>query len=280
MRALLVVNPNARRALEAEGSVREALRARAIDVVELASIAPGTQRQPIDAIVVAGGDGTIANVVPHALAFDVPIGVIPLGTFNELAHTLGLPFDIDDACNTFVRRQTRSIDVAYVNGRAYLSEASIGISSRLARLQTPEGKRRFGVFAVLASLAQAFAHARPIRVEVRFDGHAHAFKTVQLTVANSNRFGGLVRVGDAAIDDGWLDLFSIEIRNVVEALAVARALHLGRREGVPGLRTYRAVQFDISTRRPHRIVADGDPAGTTPARFTLLSKALRVLVPE
>ncbi len=278
MRALLVVNPNARRGSGVEARVRAALTARGVEVV--ASGRPSGVPRPIDAIVVAGGDGTIAGVVPQALAFNVPVGVVPLGTFNELARTLDIPPSIDAAAAAIAAGRTRSIDVAQVNGVAYLSEASIGISSRIAALQTPREKRRYGIWAIVASVFHAFAHARPIHVCVRFDDVEHCFKTIQLTVANSHRFGGVVHVDDAAIDDGWLDLYSVEIANPLEAVGVAHALRLGRRSGVPGLRAYRAHAFQIETHRPHHITADGEPAGMTPARFTLLPKALRVFVPE
>jgi diacylglycerol kinase (ATP) len=234
----------------------------------------------VDAIVAAGGDGTIAHVIRRAIAYDVPIGVVPLGTFNELARTLGIPLDVTTACATIAAGRERTIDVARVNGTYYLNEASIGISSRLARLQLPQDKRRFGSLAILATAVQAFVHSRPIHVQVVHDGVAERFKTVQLTVANSHRFGGVFNVADAAIDDGWLDLYSVEIDSMVEAFSVGRAILRGKRESVPGLRTARSTAFDVITRRKHRITADVEPAGRTPARFEVIPKALRVFAPE
>jgi diacylglycerol kinase (ATP) len=280
VRALLVVNSNARRGRELHALLHRELEVHGIDVVrELGERSPGG-RPDVDAIVVAGGDGTLVHVIRRAMAYGVPIGVIPLGTFNELARTLGIPLDVAGACATIAAGHERAIDVACVNGMYYLNEASIGISSRLARLQLPENKRRFGFFAILASALQAFVHSRPIRVDIVHDGVADRFKTVQLTVANSHRFGGFFYVADAAIDDGWLDLYSVEIEGVSEAFSVARAIFSGKRQSVPGLRTYRSVAFDVVTRRRHRITADGEPAGWTPARFEIVPKALRVFAPE
>ncbi|MFY9886599.1 MAG: hypothetical protein WAK15_17675, partial [Candidatus Cybelea sp.] len=96
---------------------------------------------------------------------------------------------------------------------------------------------------------------------------------------NSQRFGGFITVDDASIDDGWLDLYSIEVNSVIEFYSLVAAIAAGRRQSSPGLRTFRSTAFDIRTRRPHRISADGEPAGTTPARFELLPRALGVLVP-
>ncbi len=105
-------------------------------------------------------------------------------------------------------------------------------------------------------------------------------RTVQLTVANSDRFGGVFSVGDAAIDDGWLDLYSVDIAGPREFFSVARAAFTGERRDTPGLRTLRARSFTVTTRHAHHITADGEAAGTTPARFDVLPKALRVFVPQ
>jgi diacylglycerol kinase (ATP) len=280
VRALLVVNPNARRGRELHTLLHRELERHGIDVVRELGEPSSSGRPEVDAIVAAGGDGTLAHVIRRAMAYDVPVGLIPLGTFNELARTLGIPLDVASACATIAAGHERAIDVACVNGTYYLNEASIGISSRLARLQLPENKQRFGLMAIVATALQAFIHSRPIRVEIVHDGRVNRFKTVQLTVANSHRFGGFFSVADAAIDDGWLDLYSVEIKGVSEAFSVARAILSGKRQTVPGLRTYRSVAFDVITKRRHRITADGEPAGRTPARFEIVPKALRIFTPE
>ncbi|HTA38501.1 MAG TPA: YegS/Rv2252/BmrU family lipid kinase [Candidatus Acidoferrales bacterium] len=280
MRALLVVNPNARRGRDLHAVLHRELEAHGIDVVRELGESSGDGAPRVDAIIAAGGDGTLVHVIRRAMAYGVPVGLVPLGTFNELARTLGIPLDVAGACATIAAGHERAIDVATVNGVYYLNEASIGISSRIARLQLPENKQRFGFLAIVATALRAFMYSRPIRVEIVHDGGADRFHTVQLTVANSHRFGGFFYVADAAIDDGWLDLYSVEIDGVSEAFSVARAILSGKRQSVPGLRTFRSVAFDVITRRRHRITADGEPAGRTPARFEIVPKALRVFTPE
>lgn len=276
MRAELLLNPESRRGREMAAAVRDDLRRYGIETLDAAT--PHSDR--IDCIVSAGGDGTLTRAMRRAIELGVPLGVIPLGTFNDLARTLGIPFDVGAACAAIAATRTRSIDVARVNGVYYASEASIGVSTRIARLQTPQEKRRFGTLAVIATALQAFRYARPMKVDVGFDGRCERFKTVQLTVANSHRFGGVFNVADAAIDDGWLDLYSIEIDTAAEALSVARAILRGERHDAPGLRTFRAKKFHVHTHRRHHVSADGEPAGRTPATFEVMPKALSVYVPE
>ena len=270
MRALLEINLQSRRGLELGDCVERELIERGFELVDAA---------PFDCIVAAGGDGTLVRCIELAILHGVPLGIVPLGTFNELARTLGIPIDVAAACDVIAHGQSRAIDVSRVNRAYYVSEASIGISSRIARLQTPSDKRRFGFLAIVATALQAFWHSRPIHVEVSFDGRHERFKTIQLTVANSNRFGGLFNVVDASIDDGWLDLYSVEIANAVQAFSIAHAILRGTRNEVPGLRVFRSRRFTVRTRRRHHVVADGEPAGKTPATFEVLPKALRVFVP-
>jgi diacylglycerol kinase (ATP) len=274
VRALLVVNPHARRGVELGDVVRIELERAGIQLVGAACAANG-----IDAIVVAGGDGSLVAQIPMALALAVPIGLVPLGTFNDLARSLSIPVDVTGACAVIAAGQTRAIDVARVNGVHYLTEASIGVSSRIARLQTPGDKQRFGLLAIAASILQAVRHAGPFHVEIGYDGKRRRLRAIQVTVANSQRFGGFITVNDAAIDDGWLDLYAVEINTFVQFVTVARAVVRGKRRSSHGVRAFRSNAFDVWTRHRHHITADGEPAGRTPARFEIMPKALRVFVP-
>ncbi len=274
MRVLLVVNPQSRRGRALGGDVRRELTLRGVEAVDKASSLEG-----LDAIVVAGGDGTFARAIGTALAFGVPIGLVPLGTFNDLARTLAIPLDVEGASATIAAGRTRAIDVARVNGAYYASEASIGVSSRLTRLQKARDKQRFGLLAVMAGALAAVRFLRPFHAWVSYDGTTVCLRTVQLTVANSSHFGGFITVADAAVDDGWLDLYSVDVGSAGSLLALAGALLSGKPRSAENVRTFRSTTFTVTAKRPRHIVADGEPAGKTPARFEILNRALRVFVP-
>lgn len=278
MRVQLVTNPHSRRGKESAPAVAAALREAGVDVVETEL---GSNARPeVDAIVGAGGDGTLVALIGDAIARDLPLGLIPLGTFNELARTLGVPLDIEAAAAVIASGTTSTIDVGRVNGVYFLNEASIGISSRITRLQTPELKQRWGVLGVIGTALHAFKHSRAMHVTVEHDNGRERLRTVQVTIANSHRFGGVFNVEDAAIDDGWLDLYSVQIDSVAHAFHVARAALRGRREEVPGLRTIRSRQFRLTAKSRHHITADGEEAGKTPATFEVLPAALRVFTQD
>lgn len=266
----LVVNPRARRGRLHGPSVRDELVRSGVEIVDGGG--------PVDAIVVAGGDGTLAGALADAIALRVPVGIVPLGTFNELARTLEIPFDVAGACALVAAGRTRTIDVARVNGAYFVNEASLGVSSRIARRQRSGDKQRYGIGAIAMSLLGIFAAWRRFHAELAFDGTTERVRAVQITVANSHRFGGVVTVEGAAIDDGCLDLYCVEGASAAELLSVGAAI-LARRAPAAGLRAYRSRAFGVVTRRPHRITADGEPAGKTPARFEIVPNALRVFAP-
>ena len=278
MFAQLLINARSRRGAHAASEVRATLHRVGIEFAEDGW--PDDVAGSVDCIIAAGGDGTLLSAIANALDRDLPLGVIPLGTCNDLAHTLGVPMDIAGAIDVIANGRERSIDVGRVNGHYFVNESSIGISSRISRLQTTSLKQRFGFLAVLITALRAFQNARPIHAEVVHSDGVEHLRTIQMTVANSFHFGGFLSVADAAIDDGWLDLYSVDIENAWEAFSIGRAILEGRREDVPGLRTLRAKRFEVRTRHPHHITADAEPAGMTPATFEILPKALRVFVPH
>lgn len=274
MRALLLLNEKSRRGARDGEVVRRTLEECGVECVR------DPQARGVEAVIAAGGDGTVVQTLPLAIERGVPLGIVPLGTFNDLAHTLELPMEIAAACEVITSGRTRTIDLGRVNGVYYVNEASIGLSARIARRQTPDVKRRFGAFGLIATTLQSIRHASTIPVEIEYDGRTERFRTMQLTIANSGRFGGIIERGDASIDDGWLDLYSVEVRNWLQAIAVARKIIARDPRSGKGLRTRRSKAFRVLTRRPHQIAADGEPAGATPALFEVVPRALDILVPQ
>lgn len=268
MRVLLVVNPRARRGGGAEANVRAELARYGVDCV--------SPDAAFDAIVVAGGDGTFVRYIARALELSVPLGIIPLGTFNDLAQTLAIPLNLDGACRVIASGNTRRIDVARVNGVYYVNEASIGLSSRIARAQRSRDKGGFRLLGIVGSALQGLRLARPFRAEIEFDGKREYVRAFQITVANSAHFGGFINVDGAAIDDGRLDLYAVGGQGLRPLIRVAAAVLERHRRPSGGLRIFRATAFTVHTRGRRRIAADGEPAGRTPARFEVLPAALSV----
>ncbi|GAC1387652.1 MAG: lipid kinase [Vulcanimicrobiaceae bacterium] len=234
----------------------------------------------VDCIAVGGGDGTLIRAIPGVLASKRPMGIVPLGTFNDLAKTLGIPLDPPAAVETIVSGKQRALDVGRVGDRYFLNEASVGISTHIARRQTPALKKRFGFLGVIGTTLQTLRFARPFRADVRYDGAQESFRTLQLTIANSHHFGGFITNDKASIDDGNLDLYSLDVKHWTDVFSLIRPIATHKISDSSSVQNRRAKQFEVHTRQPRPIYTDGEPACMTPATFEVLPAAIRVFVPS
>lgn len=286
-RALLLANSRARRVRELLNVVREqligaglTLACEALSSDESPAALISRHRDEIDLVIVGGGDGTLNRVVDSVAGTGLPLGILPLGTANDLARTLEIPTSIPAACQVIAEGHMRAIDLGWVNGKHYFNVASLGLSVQIARELTGAVKRRWGVLAYLKTAARILWRARPFSAEIRSGSQRWPLRTVQIAVGNGRYYGGGMAVADdAEIDDQRLDLYSLEVRRAWQVLPLLYALWRGRLRDRPWVRTLAAKEFEIRTRRPCPINTDGEITTRTPAKFRVVPRALRVYVP-
>jgi diacylglycerol kinase family enzyme len=164
-----------------------------------------------DALVVAGGDGTVNNAANAAAGTDVVLGVLPLGTFNHFACDLGMPGDLHGAVRALVGGEVRQVDVAEVNGRVFVNNSAVGVYPKMVKVRDAVMERRgWGkVRAVPAAVAHVLRRFPTHRLDLRGSGgfRRHDVRTPMLFVGNG-RFEG--RLGSpperASLVDGMLDV--------------------------------------------------------------------------
>jgi diacylglycerol kinase (ATP) len=286
-RVLLLHNAKARQGEGALGPVCPRLEAGGLVVtVEPFENLPEIARditclhQAADAIVVCGGDGSISSSAPAVIESGLPLGIIPAGTANDLARTLSIPLDLAAAADVIVAGHKRQIDVGMVNGHAFFNVASIGLSSELAQKLDPDIKKRFGRLGYAVAALRIMAGARRFRARIVEKGSGTRVRTYQIAIGNGRLYGGgNVIEEDAAIDDGTLDLYSLEMPNLWKSALMARAFRAGTHGAWKEVRTARCVEFDIETRRPMPINTDGEIVTATPAHFRVLPAAVTVFTP-
>ena len=287
-RALLMVNPGARRGAEGIAAAQERLTAAGIAVLAETFTGPDEIVADIlrrageaDAVVVCGGDGTLMRALPAILECGLPLGVLPLGTANDLARTLGIPDDLEAAADVIVAGAMRRIDIGSVNGHPFFNVASIGLSVDLARSLTPEVKRRWGRLGYAMTAMRVLARARRFSALISEGGETTRVRSLQIAVGNGRHYGGGNVVEEtAAIDDGHLDLYSLEMRDVWRLALGLRSFRSGMHGAWTDVRTARGVEFEIVTRSPREVNADGEIVTRTPAQFRVHPDAVRVFAPE
>jgi diacylglycerol kinase (ATP) len=287
-RALLLLNPNARLG---ETPLEDAMRVLGEGNIEVAVERYGSAAEvssdivrrgrDFDLAIVGGGDGTINAAARGILETGLPMGILPMGTANDLARTLAIPLSLVDAAKVIVQGHTRRIDAGDVNGHLFFNVASIGLAADLARRLTPATKKRWGRLAYAVAAFQSLLSARPFSATIVTKDAETKVKTLQIAVGNGRHYGGGTVIEEsAAIDDEHLDLYSLEVSSVWKLALMLRDFRRGSHGLWREVRTHRCVEFEIRTRRPRPVNTDGDLVTFTPARFTIRPSAVAVFAPE
>jgi diacylglycerol kinase (ATP) len=234
-----------------------------------------------DGVVVAGGDGTFNRLLPDLVELGKPVGLLPMGTANDLARTLGIPNDGSQAARVVLEGRVRPIDVATANGIPFCNAAGIGVSVQVSRELSSSAKSAFGVLAYARAAWRVLKRASGFRVHVTGDGGiAFHGRALQVTVANGVHYGGGMTVHEtAAIDDGALDLIVVRPRKASQIVRHFLAFRRGRYAGAAPVWAGRTHRVEVTTHRPRDCALDGEVRTRTPLVVEILPAALAVYVP-
>jgi diacylglycerol kinase (ATP) len=287
-RALLLRNPKARRGAESIEPLLQRLEAGGLDVtIETFEALPEIARDIVrlrdraDLVIVCGGDGSVSSAALAAMESGLPMGIIPMGTANDLALTLGIPSDLVAAADVIARGETRAVDVGTVNGHAFFNVASIGLSSELAQSLDPVLKKRFGRLGYALAAMKVMTRAGHFTAKITEKGQTTEVETYQVAIGNGRHYGGGNVVEETAeIDDGHLDLYSLEMTNLWKLALMLRSFRSGTHGAWREVRTARCVEFDIETKRPMPVNTDGEIVTATPAHFKVHPRAISIFAPS
>ena len=286
-RALLLVNRLSRSGDADLSAAVGCLRAAGMEVTPFATERPQdiptlirAHRCRVNLVIVGGGDGSMNAAAAAVLEIGVPMAVLPLGTANDLARTLGIPSALEEACAVAANGLRHRIDLGEVNGKHFFNVASIGLSVAVARMIDAETKRRWGAAGYALTVVTALREHRPFRVRIRCDGRLLQLRSIQIAVGNGRHYGGgLTVASDAAIDDYMLDLYSIGPAGLLRLALLAPALRTGRHGEFEGVHLLRGRHIELETSRPMPVNTDGEVTTHTPAVFRTLPAALEMMVP-
>jgi diacylglycerol kinase (ATP) len=151
-----------------------------------------------DAIVAAGGDGTVHDVASGLLGSSTPLGIIPTGTANVFAREVGLPFSPERIANILLHGKVRTIPVGQINGRPFLFIVGIGFDAEAVRYFEAEGTRQLGQFGLVGPVARAFLSNRGSTLRVTTDHGTNSAEWIIVTRAQ-HYAGGLVLSREASV---------------------------------------------------------------------------------
>lgn len=240
----------------------------------------------VDAVVVAGGDGTVSLAIQELAATRVPLGIVPAGTGNDLATSLGIrDLDADGAADAVISGRTRTIDLARVTradgstllyGTVLASGFDSKVNDRANRMRWPRGHMRYNI-AILAEFVRL--RGIPFVVELDLaDGTTLRLTDdlVMATVGNGRTYGGGIPIcPDADLEDGLLDVTLVRPAGRLRLLRLLPRVYRGTHTSVAQVETHRVRGVRLASPGV-TAYADGDPLGPLPISVEVAPRALTV----
>jgi diacylglycerol kinase (ATP) len=294
MRTRVVVNPDA-------GAGRAAARARAArpkleaafgpldwresrSAEHLTELVAEVAREGAPSVLVAGGDGAVHFAAAALAGSETALGILPVGTGNDVAASVGVPKDLDAAAEVLARGHVRAIDLGEVNGRAYVCVLGVGMdTAALEWINAARFLARGRLLYTLAALRTLLTYRAP-EVEIAWSLGAPSEtrwggRLVFAAVTNTKSYAGGMKITPAAdVEDGALDLCVIPQLGLPRLLASFGRVLDGRHAGMKGIVLARSEDVHIASEVPLPVTLDGELTDlTTPVVARVLPGALRVL---
>jgi diacylglycerol kinase (ATP) len=262
--AVLVANRGARQTAAEFARAREMLEARGIRPTmthlvdshrDLCRFVRRAVKNRTKLIIVAGGDGTMTAAAGQLAKSASVMGVLPLGTGNSFALSLGI-HTLEEAVDAIAAGRIAAVDLGRVNDTYFANFATIGLSSTIARATPNRLKKVFGAAAyVLAGMIPALK-SRPFSCKIRVEKQKLA-----------------------SLDSGHLTFYSTTDATIVDAAKTYASLLMDRQALLPNAHVIEAQKLRVQAKPRQAVAIDGERCGTTPATFTVVPRALRIMVP-
>ena len=284
-RALLIVNPAAGMRHAEEGDLAECVRLLGAAGFEIdrretgtdgptsADLAKAALAEGFRVVLVAGGDGTVAPAAIALLETAVTLGILPFGSYMNIANGLGIPLRPIDAARVIAERKVKRSDVGEVAGKVFFETCGIGLDADAFGAARLAERGRWGpAFRRIVRWATAGSH----RVEITVDGKTERHRVLQILIVNSPYYGwALPIVPNADMTDGLLDVAIFPRKGRLQLLgSMARIWHTGRPGKPPRLLRGKVIEIASSEAVP--VHADGQIAGRLPVTVRCCEGALRV----
>jgi diacylglycerol kinase (ATP) len=249
------------------------------NAAESSALAAAAIAAGVEELVLVGGDGLVHQVLPHTVGTSVALGVIPVGTGNDLARALSIPArDPLAAVDVVIGRHSRLVDVGRAGDTYFATVLATGfdsrVSERAATVRWPHGQLRYTA-ATLAEL-RVFT---PLTYRLGIDGNQRELDAMLVAVSNTPSYGGGLRIcPDAKIDDGRLDVVVIKPVSKLELVKVYPRLFTGTHVSHPAYERFGAHGVSLAAAGVVAY-ADGERLGALPIGVEVVPSALRVFAP-
>ena len=233
-----------------------------------------------DLVILGGGDGTVSGLVDLLVGQDVILGVLPLGTANSFARTLGLPLDVDGAIDVLANGVPKRIDLGMIDGDYFANCAAMGLSPQIAETVPHNLKKVLGRIGYLGWAGLQYLRFRPFILTVDDGAEEKRMRVVEVRISNGPYHGGTWLVDEAKIDSGQIVVQAVTGRYRRTLLKNWFANILGLSARHHDTITFSGRNLKIDTRPNLPISIDGEVLAHTPVHARIAPGAIRVMVPR
>ncbi|MBR0551838.1 diacylglycerol/lipid kinase family protein [Stakelama marina] len=230
-----------------------------------------------DLLILGGGDGTISGLVDHIVGTDTILAVLPFGTANSFARSMGIPLDIGGAVDVIRTGEPRRIDLGMIDDDYFANCAAIGISPQIAETVPHRLKRYLGRVGYLAWATLQFIKFRSFVVIVGEGDHEKRVEAVELRISNGPFHGGTELVDAAEVDSGQIVVEAVQghfKRRLLKNWGASVLRLPARREDVID---FRGKELRVRTEPPLPISIDGEVLAKTPVTARIAAGVIRVM---
>lgn len=286
--AILIVNAKSRQGAEAFDQARDKLTEAGIILIDAiavidpekmgATVEAAVKRAPM--VIVGGGDGSLSSNIGHFLRRDSLFALLPLGTANSFARTMGIPLDLDGAIKVIATGAPRRIDLGKIGDQHFLNAGAIGLAPEVAK-SVPHGlKRRLGRLGYLMWAGWSAASFKAFRLQVDDGRRVHRLWATEVRVANGRFHGGVELIESADVDSGQIVVQAVEGRSLMRLgwSYFASAVKLASRTSP--LREFRGRKIHLKTRPPMQVSIDGELGPESPFTVEAVASAVTIAAPR
>lgn len=231
-----------------------------------------------DLIIVGGGDGTVSDVVDYLADTKIELGILPLGTTNNFARSLGIPLDLHRAITCISNKPAKLVDLGSVNGDLFSNIAGVGLSAEIAANVDNALKRRYGRLAYAITGIKLLLRHRPFHVTISSASENLKInvQTHQLIIANGKYHAGKEIAADAKPSSRELVIFKLGGTSRLSLVWHLIDFYVGKRHAVAQSSFFIAKNITLSTDRPIAIELDGEAKEFTPASISIKPAAVLI----
>jgi YegS/Rv2252/BmrU family lipid kinase len=231
-------------------------------------------------VIVGGGDGSLSSAVDELVGRDCVFALLPLGTANSFARTLGIPLDLDGAIETIATGRRRRVDLGVIEGDYFANAASIGLSPMIGKTVPHNLKRYLGVFGYLIWAVRCTFRFRPFKLSIDDGKQKHSIWATEVRIFNGRFHGGVELADEAEVDSGEIVIQAVTGQSVVKLGWdwFAKYFKLPARHATT--QEYRGRRLLIDTKPRLPISIDGEVLAKTPATIEVAEMAIEVVVPS